>query len=696
MGDLDKIKKFKDDIDNIEVPTEIDFAIEKGLKRKEKKDKIKRLSIYIATAAALIIIILNTSFVKTRIDNFYFQKTLKVDSHGMATLNSYSNLKNILKNNNADITKDYSKVTIGNSMKGSVNNSADRASTGAAKGSSAQNASHSSTNVQVDGVDEPDIIKNDGKFIYSLNYKNNKIMIVNAYPAQVMKLESSVALDDNFHASNMFLKGKFLMILGQYYESTADNENMKNHWYAWGKSKILVYDIGNKESPKLVKSLIVSGKYNDSRLVGDKVYVISNQNINIGFKTENEGDCVPTYTDSSLEQKDKKVDYKNIEYNPKDVSPNYINISSIDLSNINSEAKVTSVLGNGSNIYCNDKNLYTASQSIQDKTTIYKFALSNGKAELQNKTEVSGSVLNQFSMDEYNGYLRMAATQNANYVGYDNTSSTVYIFDKNLKMVSKLSDIAKGERIYSARFVGNRAYIVTFKQTDPLFALDLSDPKNPKITGKLEMPGFSTYLQPYDENHIIGFGESTHNIIVNGYSMNTTDGIKFAMFDITDMASPKQMYDVNFGVEGSEYNSSQVTPNNNNTVRYPRDNSNNSVVRVPGDNSNKTSNYDVAPNITRYYSEVLNNHKALLFDKDKGIMALPIETINSQGLKCDIYVYKVDLKNGFKLAYKSDLKENESSTCRAIYIGDTLYAIFDSKIVAVDLNSFKDIGELKF
>lgn len=686
MNDLDNIKKFKNDIDNIEVPTEVDFAIEKGLKKKEKRDKIKRLSIYFATAAAIIIVMINTPFVKTRIGNFYLQKTLKTDSRGMATLNSYSNLKNILRNSNVDITKGSLKTTVDYSVKnGSINGSADMTSTGSAKGSNVQNASHSSTNVQVDGVDEPDIIKNDGKFIYNLNYKNNKIMIVNAYPAQAMKLETSISLDGKIHASNMFLKDNFLVILGQYYESKDTSNDIKNHWYAGGKSKVLVYDIRNKENPKLVKSLMVSGNYSDSRLVGDEVYIISNQSINIDFKTGDEVDCAPTYTDSSLKEKNKKVDYKNIKYNPKDVAPNYINISSIDLSNVNTEARVTSVLGNGRNIYCNDKNLYTASQNSENKTIIYKFALSNGKAALQDKTEITGSVLNQFSMDEYNGYLRMAATQNANYVASDNTSSTVYVFDKNLKMVSKLSDIAKGEKIYSARFIGNRAYIVTFRQTDPLLALDLSDPKKPKITGKLEMPGFSTYLQSYDENHIIGFGENTHSSIENGYSVNINDGIKFAMFDITDMKNPKKMYDVNFGEEAEV--------NSNNTINVPTDNSNSSSITIPGD---KTSNYDVDSNVIRYSSEVLHNHKALLFDKDKGIMALPIQVGDSGGLKCGIYVYKIDLRNGFKLAYKIESQKNESLTCRAVYIGDTLYTIFDSKIVAVDMNNFKSIGELKF
>lgn len=684
MGDLDKIKKFKDDIDNIEVPAEIDFAIEKGLKKKEKKDKIKRLSIYFATAATFIVIILNTPFVKTRIGNFYFQKTLKTDSRGMATLNSYSNLKIILQNCQTGITRGNPKTTIDYSVKnGAINKSADMASTGSAKGSSVQNSSHSSTNVQVDGVDEPDLIKNDGKFIYSLNKKNNTLNIISAYPAKSMKVQANISIETGLKADNMFLTDKYLIVLG--------NKE--------GKAKVLIYDISNKKSPKIAKSLILSGAYRDSRLVGDKIYIIANEALNPDFTEADKKSYTPSYIDSSSNGESRTVDFKNIRYNPEDVHPNYIIIAGINLSNINNEAKVTAVLGSGTNIYCNGKNIYTAAQSSETKTTIYKFVLSNGKAEMGNKAEVSGNLLNQFSMDEYNGYLRMAVSENVNHVDADDMSSTVYIFDEKLKLVSKLSGIAKGEKIYSTRFVGNRAYIVTFKQMDPLFALDLSDPKKPKITGKLEMPGFSTYLQPYDENHIIGFGESTHSVIENGYSMAEPDGIKFAMFDITDMANPKKMYDVNFGntISASEYNSTQVAPNNN-MVQQPSDNSNNNAVRVPGDNSDKTSNYDVAPapNITRYSSEVLSNHKALLFDRDKGIMALPVESIDRQGLKCGIYVYKVDLKNGFKLAYKLESQKNESLTCRSVYMGDTLYTIFDSKIVAVDMNNFKEVGELKF
>lgn len=667
MDDLDKIKKFKDDIDNIEVPAEIDFSIEKGLKKKEKKDKTRSLSLYFVAAAALIIIVLRIPFLQTRIGSFYFQKTTKADSRGIAAVGSYKNLKSILENYKGNISP---KLSIDYSKKNGSVSSTSNALKNSANDKTSQSISHSSTNVQVNGVDEPDLVKNDGKYIYTLNSKENKISIVNAYPAQTMKLESSISIDSNFHASNMFLKGDFLVVFGGYYKNSySDDDNIKDNWYSWENSKILVYDISNKSKPKLVKSLIVSGSYKDSRLIGDKVYVISNQNINIDFKNASKEESAPFYIDSSLKGKVKEVDYKDIVYNPKDIYPNYVNISSIDLSNINTEAKVTSVLGNGEDIYCNGGNVYIASQSGSSKTTVYKFQLLKGKAELQTKTEVDGNILNQFSMDEYNGYLRVATTKDESDFINNNMSSAIYIFDKNLKLVSQISDIAKGERIYSTRFMGDRAYMVTFKQTDPLFAIDLSDPNKPKITGKLEMPGFSTYLQPYDGNHIIGFGRNSTDVSEGGVVMAKPGGMKFAMFDVTDISNPKQMYNVNLDDTFNQKN-------------------------LPNIKSPVTPSYDVKDSFTE--SDVLYDHKALLFDKDKGIMAFPVFVNDGQNLRYYIYVYKVDLKNGFKLVYKAEADENSGTTCRAIYIGNTLYSIFDSKIAAVDMNSFKNIGELNF
>lgn len=207
---------------------------------------------------------------------------------------------------------------------------------------------------------------------------------------------------------------------------------------------------------------------------------------------------------------------------------------------------------------------------------------------------------------------------------------------------------------------------MTFDQSDPLFTLDLSNPKKPKITGKLEMPGFSSYLQPYDENHIIGFGRNIPDVVKNGYSQTMPYGVKFAMFDVTDTSNPKQMYNVNF---------EDVKVNTNSSTNLSK---------------------DASDNATDFDSDVLRDHKALLLDKNKRIMAIPIVISGDNVHECDIYVYKINLKTGFKLVYKGKSDGEQGVTSRAAYIGDTLYTVFDSKIVAVDLNSFKDIGELKF
>lgn len=648
MDDLDKIKKFKTDMDNIEVPTEIDFAIEKGLKKIEKPHRLKKFSVYFAAAAAVILLIA-LSPLKTWIQDFYFEKTMHVNSKGIAIVGSYGNLQSILKNYK-------SNIMVNGAMKSASKSSVSNAS------NDKQETAHSSTNVQVNGIDEPDVVKNDGKFIYSLSLKNNKLYIINAYPAQSIKVEASVSIDTKFHPSNMILKDNYLIIFGGYSMST-DNNNQA--WYMWNNTKVLVYDVSDKKNPKCVKSLISCGEYNDARLIGNRVYVMSNEDINIGFNGMKKDDYKPFYIDSSLKGKEKRIDYKDIEYDPKATYPNYMVISSIDLSNINNEAKVTVMLGDGGNIYCNGSNLYFASRDENNKTIIYKFNLSDGKAIFQNKAEIEGSTRNQFSMDEYDGYLRVAVTKNNNGLviskpsgtyssSKQQMSSSIYVLDKNMKIISQISGIAKGEEIYSTRFIDDKAYVVTYKQTDPLFVVDLSNPARPNITGKLEMPGFSTYLQPYDQSHLIGFGRNSTEVSENGTVMVKPGNIKFAMFDVSDISKPKQMYKADIKDTDS-------------------------------------------------YSDVLYNHRALLFDKNKEIMALPISMRDKDNKMTDgVYVYKVDLKNGFTFIgevlnkYDTDaLTYYGVQDVRAIYIGDTLYTVFDSKVVASDINNLNMIKEIE-
>ena len=199
------------------------------------------------------------------------------------------------------------------------------------------------------------------------------------------------------------------------------------------------------------------------------------------------------------------------------------------------KASVSCYLGSGQNVYASPENLYVALTSYRYRimpveaktlslspasttsTSIYRFKLEDGSLTYTGKGEVPGSILNQFSMDEYNNYFRIATTQGESWRTDEYTSrNNLYILDSDLKIAGKIEDIAPGERIYSVRFTGNRAYMVTFKNVDPFFVLDLSDPHQPEILGALKIPGYSDYLHPYDENHVIGFGKDTVEVGAKG------------------------------------------------------------------------------------------------------------------------------------------------------------------------------------
>ncbi|MDI6884716.1 MAG: beta-propeller domain-containing protein, partial [Hadesarchaea archaeon] len=165
-----------------------------------------------------------------------------------------------------------------------------------------------------------------------------------------------------------------------------------------------------------------------------------------------------------------------------------------------------------------------------ETTIIHKISIANGTIEYKSQGEVPGQVLNQFSMDEYQGYFRIATT--TGWMGQNN----VYVLDGNLDIVGRLEGLAPGESIYSARFIGSRAYLVTFKKVDPLFVIDLEDPKNPRALGELKIPGYSDYLHPYDETHLIGVGKDT----VDMGSFAWYQGIKIALFDVSDPENPRE------------------------------------------------------------------------------------------------------------------------------------------------------------
>jgi len=582
---------------------------------------------------------------------------------------------------------------------------------------------YSTTNTQVKGVDEADIIKTDGEYVYAVN--NNKLTIVKAEPADNMQIQSQINFSDkNFHPQEMYLDDKHLVVIGYTHitvplekKGASDSAKpgqpgdsyMPSYRYM-SSLKTIVYDISDKSNLKSLREVELEGYYISSRKVDSILYLVANKHLGYhygGDVDRNEGHIKPIYRDSARGDDYKTIGFDDIRYFPDSIEPNFLLLTSIDLDDMSKEVNVQTYLGSGQNIYMSRENLYIAVNKYEEtnanrrgrseittapgtaiwgpvnyssNTLVYKFALNGGKLDYVGKGEVPGHIINQFSMDEHNGYFRIATTKGDIWRSDEFTSkNNVYVLDEKLTMAGKIEDIAPGERIYSVRFMGNRGYMVTFKTVDPLFVIDLENPRAPKILGELKIPGYSEYLHPYDENHIIGFGKDAVEIIQKDYTGKVIGanafylGMKIALFDVSDVNNPKEKFVEMIGDRGTD-------------------------------------------------SELLRNHKALLFSKEKNLLAFPIMVAevkkdDSQPRDANFpaygtpvfqgaYVYNIDLEKGFELrgkvthTDKSAYPQNidyywydwESQIQRIIYIKDTLYTMSPSLLKATDMKSLQEKG----
>ncbi|MFZ8907951.1 MAG: beta-propeller domain-containing protein, partial [Nitrosopumilaceae archaeon] len=295
------------------------------------------------------------------------------------------------------------------------------------------------------------------------------------------------------------------------------------------------------------------------------------------------------------------------------------------------------------------------------KTIIHKISIDGDKLEYQAKGSVPGRLLNQFSMDESNDRFRVATTTEyySQYSGMMR-SNAVYVLDEDLKILGGLDEIAPDESIFSARFMGDRLYLVTFQQIDPFFVIDLSS-DTPKILGELKIPGFSNYLHPYDDDHVIGVGRDTKEI---GNDRVQQLGVKVALFDVSDVSDPKVIDDY-----------------------------------IIGDSST--------------HSEALNNHKAFFFDKRKNLLSLPISSdknslngISEKRIAPDwnrwngFYILELDNKNGIDLKGTVTHTENDTryhgmGNSRTFYIEEVLYTVSDSILKMNFMNNLEEINSIK-
>jgi uncharacterized secreted protein with C-terminal beta-propeller domain len=588
----------------------------------------------------------------------------------------------------------------------------------------------STTNVQVKNVDEPDYIKNDGKYLYIVN--QNSLTIIDANPAQDAKVILKIALDiEQQNLENMFLNGDRLVI---FYYGSSQTYGIAEYDYApypiyIPKTFATIIDISDRKNPETVTKYEIDGSYVNSRMIEDIVYLITNSGVDysnpiiprimegtnpiipdvyrfpnpeasytfntvtafdVAGKLENSETFLMGYSNTIyVSEENLYITYqKNVPYTyydtirkdrffdvvvpllPKDVQDQIHSIQSDPSLDLYEKwTQVSKLLQDTYNTLPKDQKeklfaqiqnaLEEYDQRIQSdvtRTVIHKIALDEGNLKYIANSEVPGYLLNQFSMDESGNRFRITTTTDSFSRSGSITSNNVYVLDDNLNHVGSLTKIAPDERIYSARFMGDKLFLVTFKQVDPFFVIDLSS-DTPKILGALKIPGFSNYLQPYDKDHIIGIGRDTKE---NQWGGVQTNGVKISMFDVSDFNNPKETDTIVIGDAGTD-------------------------------------------------SEILYNHKALLLDKEKNIMSIPIKSnyrilFETDSPSTDIYQQKN--WNGFyvygfennkfvergKIAHY--IWENNYNVqymqSRSLYIDDTLYTVMDGSIKMNDLNDISN------
>jgi len=427
----------------------------------------------------------------------------------------------------------------------------DTAASGAAPAGSEPN--HSETYVQVKGIDEADIVKTDGNYIYYLSSAENQIIIAEAKKGKTKRV-SAVPAGENGYIHDIFVHDDQLIVIA--WDAGEQTEGFVIGGTDSRSTAVTVYDISDRTDPKQADRYTQSGDYLSSRLIGDQLCLVTNKSLG----TYKRGDLLPQFAYADGKTHDLPIE--DIYSFPEITSPAFTVVGSIDLSTgkfSKDSVRTKAVLGCSHEIYCSGDNLYITGSipssgayvigtgydtdrgseddtgyfpgySMDWKTQVLKVSLADGKVRCLATAIVDGSVNNQFSMDEKDGILRIATTSNAGGTDINN----LFLLDEKMRELGACRGFARDEHIEAVRYIRDKAYVITYEQTDPLFIIDLSDPTNPVIEGHVKISGFSTLLVPSDADHMLGLGFSTETTEFG----EATNGVKLALFDISDPSAP--------------------------------------------------------------------------------------------------------------------------------------------------------------
>ena len=378
--------------------------------------------------------------------------------------------------------------------------------------------SHSDTYLQVDDVDEADIVKTDGKYIYYVTDKS-EVVILSAKDGKTEKLATVGSGEIENYITDIYIKGDKLITVGTIYRDDSDED----------ASGVVVYDISDRSDPHMLYDFSQTGSILTSRMVGDYLYLVTNDYV---YK---DGRIVPVCGSSDSIN---KLDVSDICCVPEPDRSSYIVLSAVDISSGSQGRTATkAILGASEEVYCNDHSLYAASMEWDKDsdacyTRIVRADLDGTGVKFSATNRVRGYVATQFAMDEQDGYFRIATTSERGGMDVNN----LYVLDHDLKEAGKVTGFARNESIKAVRFIGSKAYVITYEAIDPLFVIDLSDPSSPRIEGEVKIDGFSTLLIPVSSGRLLGIGHATGD---NGYGGEYDSGLKLALFDISDPSEPK-------------------------------------------------------------------------------------------------------------------------------------------------------------
>lgn len=481
-------------------------------------------------------------------------------------------------------------------------------------------AAYSETNVRQEGVDEADVVKTDGEYIYTLQGDGDAIAIIDADSGS-MKHVGMIEAEEDVYIQEFYVTGDNLVYVASKY---ADGYGtiMPRSKTAFSTEFVMAvtYDISEVSNPVELGRVTQSGNYSGSRVTGGYLYLFSESYMNRAGDVAEPETYVPIVNEEVLKADSIYLPITTDAYI-------YEILTSVELGNPSEVYDSKAVFTKGGQVYVSNENIYWyETEWIDDSsTTIRKLSYKDGEIKAVASEKIDGYINDSFSIDEYDGYLRVVTTEG--------DSNNVFVMDEELEVVGEINDLAEDERVYSARFMGETGYFVTFRETDPLFSVDFSDPENPEIIGELKIPGFSEYLHLYDEGRLLGIGMDADE--ENG----VTGGVKLSMFDISNPADVKE-----------------------------------------------TDTY-IMENV--YSADVFWDYRAALIDGNKDIIGF-----SASDSKEKYYVFSYNDNTGFQKEMEEHVNGNSYQAARGIYIGDILYVVKGNIVESYNMLDYEKIDDI--